>query len=113
MGTLRIGVADSHVCGSECYRRNGRHGSATPTPMPRTLGPVPKPPDYSTRAKVSARARERGTGEGADIRAAGKDKTFAGCYRQFRAVAPARPCPVEDWHTPNRIVLELARRITP
>jgi len=76
MGTLRISVAESSP--------ESVKGTLTLWRPPRYIGfqaPVPKPPDYSTRAKVTALC---GGNVAAWLKPAVADKSFSKLYRALQ-----------------------------
>ena len=71
---------------------------------------VPPPPDYSTPVKVTARAREGGTGDWtARFKVPGRPN-FKRLLKAFRKVCPPMPCRVEDTHRPKWEYREIERR---
>lgn len=101
MGTLTLSVGGSHVCSWDTCRDGRDHKKHSLWKPPTYIGfaaPVPKPPDYSTQAKITARCWEAAGGRPDFLTA---DKSFAKALKAFRQVAAPIPCPAEDWHEPK------------
>lgn len=73
-------------------RIRATYGYALPGPIR-----VPKPPDYSTPASISARCREAGSTSDAMWEALHKQDTMR-AYRALRRISPALPVRVADQH---------------